>query len=85
MLISLNDEWFYIPSLFPFIYPFLFFSLLTRYFRSLTTVEEQRSNAVPNLRLSPVLTNDVGGIILSFYMEESNDLSRDCFSYPVVR
>ena len=85
ILLFLNDEWFGISLLFSFIHPFLFFSLLTRYSRSFTTVEEQRSNEVPYLCLSPMLAHIVGGIILSSYMEESNDLSRDRFSYPVVR
>ena len=66
MLISLNDEWFYIPSLFPYIYLFLFFSLLTRYFRSLTTVEEQRSNEVPHLRLSQCLLTMSAGLFSPF-------------------
>ena len=85
ILFFLNDEWFDVSLLSSFIHPFLFCSLFTWYLRSFTTVEEQRSNKVPHLCLSPMLAHDVGGIILLFYMEESNDLSLDRFSYPVVQ
>ena len=85
ILLFLNDEWLVISFLSSFVYVFLFCSLFAWYLRSFTTVEEQRSNEVPYLRLSPMLAHDVGGIILSSYMEELNDLSRDRFLYPVVR
>ena len=85
ILLFLNDKWLDVSFLSSFIYLFLFCSLFAWYLRSFTTVEEQRSNEVPYLCLSPMLAHDVGGIILSSYMEESNDLSRNRFSYPVVQ
>ena len=85
ILFFLNDEWLDVSLPSSFIYPFLFCSLFTWYLRSFTTVEQQWSNEVPYLCLSPMLAYNGGEIILSFYMKESNDLSRDRFSYPVVQ